>query len=347
MSNTSASTSPSDYRDLIAALDQVNVQPLWDRFKTLMTREPAAPDEPFIWPWTSMLPMIDRASVEVSMADAERRVLLLVNPAFGGKVKTTTNINAALQILGPHERAPEHRHRLAAIRMILEGGSGTTTVNGEHLRMSRGDLVLTPPMCWHGHENNGEDRMVWLDGLDLPLALFDLGVVAFEPSQHVDSAPPPFTQAGNAYAQAGMCPQGLLPEHDAGYPLLRYTWDALCRTFADMKSAADGTKTVRYTHPSSGGSVMPTIDCYALEIPPGAQTKTRRSTHNAIVTVLEGEGSSKIGVKEIQWRRNDVFTVPHWNWASHHAKNGNARLFMMTDREVLARLGYLVEEERD
>jgi len=146
MSHSQSSAGQSDYSDLIAALAKVHVQPLWDRFKTLMTREPTAPDEPFIWPWQSILPMIDRAFAEVSMNDAERRVLLLANPAFNGKVKTTTNLNAALQILGPHEHAHEHRHRLSAIRMILEGSSGTTTVNGEHIPMSRGDLVLTPAM---------------------------------------------------------------------------------------------------------------------------------------------------------------------------------------------------------
>ncbi|TKC92275.1 cupin domain-containing protein [Trinickia terrae] len=335
-----------DYRDLIAALESVHVQPLWDRFKTLMTREPTAPDTAFIWPWQSMLPMIERAATEVQMEDAERRVLLLVNPAFGGKVKTTTNLNAALQILGPHEHAHEHRHRLSAIRMILEGSSATTTVNGEHVPMKRGDLILTPPMCWHGHVNNGDDRMVWLDGLDLPLALFDLGIVSFEPGPAGGrTASPPPSVAGNAFAQAGMSPQGLIPEGTA-FPLLRYTWESMCRTFESMPAAADGSKTVRYTHPTSGGSVMPTIDCYALELSANARTVARRTTYNTIVAVLEGEGESQIGSTEIRWRPNDVFTVPHWNWVSHRASSGNARLFMMTDREVLARLGYLVEEVR-
>ncbi|MCK4124483.1 cupin domain-containing protein [Ralstonia nicotianae] len=342
---TSFSPRQSDDRDLVAALERVNVQPLWDRFKTLMTREPAAPDAPFLWPWKSMLPMIDRASAEVRMEDAERRVLLLVNPAFGGKVKTTTNLNAALQILGPHEHAHEHRHRLSAIRLILEGNTATTTVNGEHVPMSRGDLILTPAMCWHGHVNHGEDRMVWLDGLDLPLALFDLGVVSFEPgAANEAAASPPASLAGGAFAQAGMSPQGVLPQGGATFPLLRYPWESMCRTFESMPAAADGSKTVRYTHPVAGGAVMPTIDCYALELSGNAQTVARRTTHNAIVAVLEGEGTSRIGSTEIRWQPNDVFTIPHWNWASHRAEGGNARLFMMTDREVLARLGYLVEE---
>ncbi|MGE4338320.1 MAG: cupin domain-containing protein [Pigmentiphaga sp.] len=344
---TPSNQNHTDDQDLIAALERIHVQPLWDRFKSLMTHEPKAPDDPFIWPWASLQPMVDRALAEVSMTDAERRVLLLANPAFGGKVKTTTNLNAALQILGPHEQAPEHRHRLSAIRLILEGSSATTTVNGEPIPMSRGDLVLTPAMCWHGHINDGDDCMVWFDGLDLPLALFDLGVVSFEPSRQTDSASPPPSRAGDAYAQAGLHPQNLLPQGPGSFPLLRYTWQSLCHTFENMEPASDGSKTVRYTHPLEGGSVLPTIDCYALELSSTRATTARRSTHNAIVVVLDGEGSSQVGSHEIRWQRNDVFTIPHWNWASHRARNGEARLFMMTDREVLSRLGYLVEEEQD
>lgn len=346
MTSDTTSGKQPDYTDLIAALAAVGSQPLWDRFKTLMTREPKAPDQPFIWPWASMSPLVDRALAEVSMDDAERRVLLLANPAFEGKVKTTTNLNAAIQILGPHEHAHEHRHRLSAIRMVFEGGSGVTTVNEAHIPMSRGDLILTPAMCWHGHINDGDERMVWLDGLDLPLALFNLDVVHFEPHKGPDAGTPPQVQADTLFAQGGMVPQGILPEHGTSFPLLHYRWDALCKTFDEMPARADGSKLVRYTNPVDGGSVLPTIDCYALELNGPSQTVPYRGTYNAVVAVLEGEGVSKIGSTEFHWKANDIFTLPHWNWISHTSKTEKSRLFIMTDREVLARLGYLVEEKQ-
>lgn len=336
----------TDYADLIAALAAVGSQPLWDRFKTLMTREPKAPDQPFIWPWASMSPLVDRALAEVSMEDAERRVLLLANPAFGGKVKTTTNLNAAIQILGPHEHAHEHRHRLSAVRVVFEGGSGVTTVNEAHIPMSRGDLILTPAMCWHGHINDGDERMVWFDGLDLPLALHDLDVVSFEPHKGPNAATPPQVQVGGMFAQGGVLPQGIMPENQASFPLLHYSWTSTCATFDMMPESADGSKLVRYTNPVDGGSVLPTIDCYALELNDAKQTVPYRATYNAVIAVLEGEGVSKIGDKEFYWKENDIFTVPHWNWVSHISKTEKSRLFVMTDREVLARLGYLVEEKQ-
>src|SRR5256885_14810632 len=26
-----------------------------------------------------------------------------------------------------------------------------------------GDLILTPPMCWHGHINDSDHRIIWFD----------------------------------------------------------------------------------------------------------------------------------------------------------------------------------------
>jgi gentisate 1,2-dioxygenase len=344
--STPTQINPIDYSEFIAALQHVNVQPLWDRFTTLITREPTAPDVPFIWTWESLVPMIERAVAEVHLDDIERRVLLLANPSFGGKVKTTTNLNAALQILGPHERAHPHRHRLTAIRMVLEGNSATTIVDGKPCPMKRGDLILTPAMSWHSHVNEGDDRMVWFDGLDLPLALFDLGVVCFEPGPAREPEADLARHADAVFVQGGIRPTGVVPQSGAS-PLLRYSGEAVRAAFDGMTAAADGSKTLRYTNPANGGAVMPTIDCYAMDLAADATTRARRSTHNAIVAVVDGEGESTIGAETIRWRRNDIFTIPHWNWARHRASAGGAHLFLMTDREVLSRLGYLVEEERD
>jgi gentisate 1,2-dioxygenase len=66
-----------------------------------------------------------------------------------------------------------------------------------------------------------------------------------------------------------------------------------------------------------------------------------------VCLVVDGEGVSQIGDETIQWQRNDVFTVPHWRWASHKAVSDTAHIFMFTDREVIKRLHFLREESRD
>ena len=62
--------------------------------------------------------------------------------------------------------------------------------------------------------------------------------------------------------------------------------------------------------------------------------------------VVAGEGSSKVGDKTIQWSERDFFTIPAGNFASHVAKSDKARLFLLSDRDVLRRLGLLREETR-
>lgn len=69
----------------------------------------------------------------------------------------------------PGEVAPSHRHNQSALRFIVEGKGAFTAVDGERTQMHEGDFILTPQWCWHDHGNPGEEAVVWLDGLDLPL----------------------------------------------------------------------------------------------------------------------------------------------------------------------------------
>jgi gentisate 1,2-dioxygenase len=101
---------------------------------------------------------------------------------------------------------------------------------------------------------------------------------------------------------------------------------------------------VHYTNPVTGGPVMPTLDCYAWRLARGFATARYRTTANAVCLVVAGEGVSTIGDTTVEWRKNDVFTVPQWHWTSHRAMSPHAHLFMFTDREVLRRVGLLREE---
>jgi len=63
--------------------------------------------------------------------------------------------------------------------------------------------------------------------------------------------------------------------------------------------------------------------------------------------VADGEGASTVGEHRITWQRNDIFTLPNWNRISHVAASDDAKLFMVTDRDAIDRLGMLREETGD
>jgi gentisate 1,2-dioxygenase len=76
----------------------------------------------------------------------------------------------------------------------------------------------------------------------------------------------------------------------------------------------------------------------------GAETMPYRSTSNALGVVVAGSGLSRVGNETFAWQAKDIFSMPHGNWVSHRADNGDCMLFVVSDREVLRRLDLLIEE---
>ena len=127
--------------------------------------------EPYLWRWAEVEPLVMKSGELVTPdRDVERRTLRLATPGLDRG--TTHTITAALQLLLPGENAPAHRHTPTAIRWILKGTGAYTTVEGDKCYMEPGDLVLTPSWTWHDHNNEGDEPMVWLDGLDVPLVRY-------------------------------------------------------------------------------------------------------------------------------------------------------------------------------
>jgi gentisate 1,2-dioxygenase len=103
-------------------------------------------------------------------------------------------------------------------------------------------------------------------------------------------------------------------------------------------------RVIRYVNPSTGGAVMPTLDCYAARLPKGVSTRPKRATYNVVCLVVAGEGRSTIGEQTFEWSQHDVFTIPHWTFARHEAKGGAADLFMVTDKSAFEALDLVREE---
>jgi len=331
---------------LISALDKVNFQPLWDRFQVLTPMNPDAKDKAFVWKWDQIEPLTKRAGEEVAMEDAERRAVIMCHPAFEGKIETTSNLISAFTVLEPGDKAPPHRHTAAAIRFATRCESAVTIVNDRRCQMHEGDLVLTPPMCWHGHINEGDHRTVWFDAANMPL-ISHLDANFFEPG---DRNTTKFWQVGteeeDIWEAAGLMPVDV-DTSITHSPKFRYPGKITRTTLDTMAAAEDGSKTLRYTNPLDGGPVMPTLDCYYKRLADAIPTQDKRATYNQICLVVNGEGRSKIGTEIIEWSQHDTFSIPHWSWASHEAENGQAELFIVTDKSVFENLDLMREEVRN
>ena len=103
-------------------------------------------------------------------------------------------------------------------------------------------------------------------------------------------------------------------------------------------------RVIRYVNPATGGAVMPTLDCYAARLSRGTPTRAKRATYNVVCLVVAGEGRSHIGEETFEWSQHDVFTIPHWTFARHEARGGDADLFMVTDKSAFERLDLVREE---
>ncbi len=315
---------------------------LWE-WNDAASNRPTQSEPAFHWRWRDIEPRFEQAVAATDMNNAERRVLQLSNPAFPpGYIAATTNIVCGFQVLMPGEKARPHRHNMNALRFVVEGEGAATIVDGKRCPMEVGDLILTPAMTWHEHENTGaKGRVVWLDALDAVLVRH-LRCVHFEPGPagNYPELPP-----DGAFVHAGMNPAGLAPTSYS--PVFRYAWGDAQAALDAMPVAGDGARVLHYTNPATGGPVMSLLDCYLIGLTRGARTRRARTTANAACLVADGEGSSVIGEKTISWKKFDVFTLPAWQWVEHKAASSDARLFMVTDRDVLRRLELLREETGD
>src|ERR1700731_3291038 len=249
----------------VSALETVNLHPLWDRYQRITPIRPQPQDAPFIWRWRDIEPFLHRSVKEVAINDIERRALILAHPAFANDTTTTSTMLAAFTVLEPGDRARPHRHTFSAIRFATQADGAATIVNGRRCEMRAGDLILTPPMCWHGHINESDHRIVWFDAANIPL-LRTLDANFFEPG---DPKANDFWQVDEGeerlWAEPGLVGAdiGRAAEHSPKY---HYAGESTRRLLAALPAGPDGARTVRYVNPSTGEAVMPALDCHAVRL---------------------------------------------------------------------------------
>lgn len=333
------------YRKQLAAL---NVAPLWDVLKGLVPAQPRPQARPHVWRWSMMRERLIESGAVISAEEAERRVLMLGNPGMGGLPHATDTLYAGLQLILPGEVARAHRHTQSALRFVLEGEGGYTSVDGVRTKMLRGDFIVTPPWTWHDHGNDGNGPVMWLDGLDLPLVSF---LRAGFREEYVSGQ---FPRKGDSDQVFDRYANGLLPlEHThAGpvSPIFNYPYERTREVLERLARRGEMDPchgvNVRYANPLTGDWAMPTIAASMRLIPRGHTTEQFRSTDGAILVGVEGEPSVDIeGAGRFPIDANDVFVVPGWSrWRMSAGAGEDAVLFVYSDRPVYEKLGLYCEQ---
>jgi gentisate 1,2-dioxygenase len=299
--------------------------------------------QPWLWKWKDVHESLMRAGEVVSMEEAERRTVRLLNPALRDRQATTHTLQFSFQYVKPGEHARPHRHTAAALRFILKGNGAYTTVNGQKCVMEEGDLILTPQLSWHDHTNDSGKPIIWLDGLDIPLVQ-SLQQLLFEPypenAQLIEK-----TSEEVAFSYGHIRPAGA-----PAAEFFHYKWSDTYRRLNSLVEAAapdrfDGYL-LDYRNPKTQGSTMPTIQCALSLLRPGQETEAHRHTTTVICHAFRGSGSSFVGDERFDWEAGDSFVVPLWYPHRHvnRAASEEAILFSMSDEPVLKSLALYREE---
>lgn len=329
---------------LYADVAEADLQPLWLQGNLL----PTAPNRltPHLWRWKTLKHLAERSGDLVGIdRGGDRRVLALAHPDLQGRPFTTHTMWGAVQYLGAGELAPAHRHSPAAIRFVLEGSGVWTLVNGDPILMEPGDLVLTPSYNWHEHHNPGATPMIWFDGLDLPL-VENLNAVFFEPGPE-DLSPYETVELSRSeqhYGGAGLSPlmpSVAAPEHPASgrhSPLMTYRWTHTDRALDAILATGADTAAVRFTDPTSGRDIMPTLRGEMHRLTPGYRTPSTRTVGSGIWVVYRGAGATVVDGVRYEWSDGDVLVVPSWAAVDHEATEP-ADLFLLSDGPVVEAVG--------
>ncbi|HMA70347.1 MAG TPA: gentisate 1,2-dioxygenase [Xanthobacteraceae bacterium] len=329
------------YYDRISKYDMA---PLWEKLRDLVANEPRTQCAPAIWRFRDVKAMVLESAELISAKEAERRVLVLENPALRGQSRITQTLYAGLQLIMPGEVAPAHRHTASAIRFIVDGAGAYTSVEGERTYMSPGDFVLTANWATHDHGNTTDQPMIWLDVLDLPTVNFFETMFA----EHLDDESQVVRhQDGDsvAFFASGVLPDGAQVGARGWMkrsPIVNYTYARTRPVLERLYRAGDVDKRhgarVRYANPVTGGWVMPTMGAQLALLPAGFAGDSYRATDGTIFVCVEGEGATRIGDKEFAWSPGDVFVAPPWQHYAHTAAQESV-LFSISDRPAQEVLG--------
>jgi gentisate 1,2-dioxygenase len=333
-------------KDFYDRLAPHNLAPLWEVLKGLLPDEPKSKAAAHRWRYSDIRPLLMESGELLTAKEAERRVLVLENPAFPGQSKTTTTMYAGIQLIMPGETAPAHRHTASALRFMLEGEGAFTAVGGERTTMRAGDFVITPSWAFHDHGNDGNQPCAWLDGLDLHLvSFFEAGF-----NEHYNDERQSITRpegTSHAWFGSNLLPFNPVSRYGLTTPIFNYPYEQTRKALVDAFKAGEPDRhwaiTMRYANPIDGGWAMPTMAAWMTFIPKGFETAPLRSTDGIVMALSEGAMTMKIGDESFDLAEHDVAAAPSWLWRSFKAKE-DSFVFCFSDRVAQEKLGLFREE---
>jgi gentisate 1,2-dioxygenase len=340
----------AELRALYEAFKDNHLNPLWTQTGDLMPVHPRPKAVAHVWKWSTLLPLAEKSGALVPVGrGGERRAIGLANPGLGGSAYVSPTLWAAIQYLGPRETAPEHRHAQNAFRFVVDGEGVWTVVNGDPVRMSRGDLLLTPGWHFHGHHNDTDQPMAWLDGLDIPFSQQnDVGFFEFGSDRVTNFATPKFSRGERLWCHPGLRPLSELQD-TASSPIGAYRWEHTDRALAEQLLLEDegqpatvepGHAAIRYVNPTTGSDVMPTMRCEFHRLRAGTETPLRREVGSTVFQVFEGDGTVVFDGTTHRLEKGDLFVIPSWIPWSLQAET-QFDLFRFSDAPIMERLHFM------
>jgi gentisate 1,2-dioxygenase len=337
-----------DMKELNDLLRRRWISGLWNLDHTERQADPKTRVKPHLWKWQEIYDSLLQAREKISVASGsvERRVIRLVNPGMPETEMTSHTMLLSFQLIQPGEVAPAHRHTMAAIRFILQGEGAYTNVDGQKMVMEEGDLILTPQWAWHEHAHEGDEPMVWIDGLDVPF-IQSLQVISFQPYRQGRLPVSEGIDPGSYYGMTRPVGEIDVPS----MPFLHYRWQdiypSLQRLARGNGNPHDGVA-LEYINPATGGSTLPTFGCWIQLLRLGERTKAHRHTSTSIYHAFRGSGTTMINGEPFHWEKGDTFIVPLWSWHEHANRSSEeeAILFSMHDLPILKAFGLYREEEQ-
>jgi gentisate 1,2-dioxygenase len=343
-------------------LERHNLRPLWEVEEDALghEREQLAAD---IWKWDDVETAIKELEADVDIADLppgfRRRVAVPINVSYDGAISFT--IYVGIQTVSPGEEAVTHRHGANALRFTIDGHEEMkTAVGGEEFPMLEHDLITTPQWEWHGHVNESDEEVAWLDVLDLPL-VFDSLNLGPEFEEHGEGRQSFDKPMGYHASQYG----GTRAKHDPGSnadvpgpydgirtptPPYRFEWSEVAQSLdyaGDNEHAQDPYDgiAVEYVNPARGtGPLFPTFDVRAQRLPDGEATRAHSHNATEIYFVIEGAGQTSVGERTLDWGERDIFLVPP-NEPHFHNPDDDATLLALSNRALLESINFYHEAD--
>jgi gentisate 1,2-dioxygenase len=201
---------------------------------------------------------------------------------------------------------------------------GYTAIEGKKMFMEPGDMIITPQWQWHDHGNDGDENVIWLDGLNIPF--FSLNPIDFLEvyEDHFGTV----THESRVVS-------------DEECTDMKFPWKV---TKMQLDSSDLDHSVYEYRLPDMK-QVNHIISACAERISPGKFSTQRQDTSNRIYQIFSGSGKAVVTtprgeeIYELVFDTGDALAIPSWHKFTIHANNEQPLyLFTFSDKAMLENL---------